>query len=530
MAPPSGPAPTLTVADALRLPVLRRGLPEVHAGADALDRPIRWVHAGEAPSLPDLLVGGELLLTTGMGIGRTAGEQRRFVARLAEHGLAALVIELGSAHAAPPPALVRAAEEHDLPLIALRREVPFVAVTEAIHTEIVNSHYALLRRGEEIHRRLTALMLDGHGLPEVLGALAEMLRNPVSLERADGQLLYHAQPPGTAGDPRDAGGEETASAPVQTGGQRPPLRLVVAAAVGPLLPVTSLALGHAAEIVALALLRARQEEELVIRQRGNVLADLAAGRVGGADAARQVEAVGLRPAPELVLPVAVTLRTGAAADATDTAATLIGDAQRDLDARGARALFGAQSGAGRLLGVVALHDPAARAEVAGMVAAAARRAVARRLGPAEVVVAAGRPAGWDAAGAELRLAADCATAAALLPPAPWFAVEDLEVERLLWRWRGDEELAAFVRRVLGPLLDHDARRKSPLLPTLEALLANGGRKAEAARALHVNRQGLYHRIERLQRLLDADLDDAADRLRVALALHARRYVGSPPTT
>src|SRR5579875_789179 len=101
----------ITVAEALALPVLRRGLPEVLCGEDALDRPIRWVHAGEVPNIAALLVGGELLLTTGMGVAPRAAEQRAFVRDLAERGVAALVIELGSSLQTIPEALRDGARE-----------------------------------------------------------------------------------------------------------------------------------------------------------------------------------------------------------------------------------------------------------------------------------------------------------------------------------------------------------------------------------------------------------------------------------
>ena len=64
----------ITVQRALELPGLRGGLPEILAGADRLQRTVRWVHAGEVPNIASLLKGGELLLTTGYGLGtRPAG-------------------------------------------------------------------------------------------------------------------------------------------------------------------------------------------------------------------------------------------------------------------------------------------------------------------------------------------------------------------------------------------------------------------------------------------------------------------------
>ncbi len=205
----------ITVQRALELPGLRGGLPEVVAGADRLNRTVRWVHAGEVPNIASLLKGGELLLTTGLGLGTRPAEQRAFVRRLADRGIAALVVELGPRFSRLPSTIVETARTAGLPLVQLHREVPFVSVTEEVHTEIVNGHYTLLRRAEEVHRRCTEALLGGGGIPQVLGILADFTANPVFLETADAQLLYaggarigrgvRGPPPGVGGPARSAG-------------------------------------------------------------------------------------------------------------------------------------------------------------------------------------------------------------------------------------------------------------------------------------------------------------------------------------
>ncbi|CAI4154542.1 PucR domain-containing protein [Streptomyces albidoflavus] len=207
----------ITVRRALELPGLRGGLPEVLTGEEQLDRPVRWVHAGEAPNLPALLKGGELLLTTGLGIGARPADQRAFVRKLAERGIAALVVELGPRFPQLPAALVDTARAAGLPLVQLHREVPFVTVTEQVHTELVNSHYALLRQAEEVDRRCTRALLDGGGVPRVLRTLAEFAAEPVFLETADGRLLYAAARPATTGRTRSTSGKGCGPAVPPTG-------------------------------------------------------------------------------------------------------------------------------------------------------------------------------------------------------------------------------------------------------------------------------------------------------------------------
>ena len=47
---------------------MRHGSPRLVAGEDGLDRPVRWVHVAEVPDIATLLRGGELVLTTGIGL------------------------------------------------------------------------------------------------------------------------------------------------------------------------------------------------------------------------------------------------------------------------------------------------------------------------------------------------------------------------------------------------------------------------------------------------------------------------------
>jgi purine catabolism regulator len=520
-----------TVRDVLELPVLRRGLPDVVAGRSAIDRAIRWVHSGEVANMATLLVGGELLLTTGMGIGQRSRAQEQFVETLAEREIAALVVELGGAFDELPDAMVGAAHAHELPLVALRRPVPFVEVTEAVHTQLVSARYAALQRSEAIHRRLTALMLQGDGIPEVLAAVADTLRGAVFLESRGGRPLLHAAPSDRDVDPLavraalrtgapDGRWRNAVHAEVPMGHDQPPGQLVLVPLSPPPDPAAEMVLQQTAGLIGLALMRSRQEDELLSRERGNFLADLADGRIAASDAERAAVSLGLDPAPPSVMPLAAAVSVRGAVSGAERA-MLLRDVQRQLRGHGLVVLLGPAPEGASVLGVVGLRGEEQRKSAADMVARQLRETVARRLGAGEVAIAAGRAGSWADCGAGLRLAMECAAAAAALPPAPWHDVGALELPRLLWRWRKDEELARFVDRTLGPLLEHDRQRKIRLLPTLEALIQNGGRKAETARALHLNRQALYHRLHRIEQLLDVDLSDAEHLVAVHVALHAR---------
>ena len=533
----------ITVQRALELPGLRSGLPEIIAGADRLSRTVRWVHAGEVPNIASLLKGGELLLTTGYGLGTRPAEQRAFVRTLAERGIAALVVELGPRFSRLPAALVDTARAANLPLVQLHREVPFVAVTEEIHTEIVNGHYALLQRAEEVHRRCTEARLGGGGVPQVLGILAGFSGNPVFLETADGRLLYAAGEGPEGADPlqvweglrgphKDAPPPPAGSVLVDVPGGGPGTggsvraRLVSLPVRSPLSPVHRIAAERAAGILAVVLMQARQEEELAARGRGDFLTDLAEGRVSAEDAPAQARVLGFKPGGSPVLPV--VMRVGdPLSPAGGGWAVLARAVSEELAAVGVPVLLGVRPVEGRVLVLLGLRSESERAAVADRVAAALRagveRAGMRRPGTPPPVVVVGMPGGWAAASAGLRHAAETATAAQGLTDRPWYDARRLDIDLLLWRLRDHPDLAAFVDRAIGPLRDHDRRSKPPLLPTLETYLAHAGRKAETARELHLNRQTLYNRLARIGELLGTDLDDPQTVLALSLALRARRH-------
>ncbi|MGW7648394.1 PucR family transcriptional regulator [Streptomyces bobili] len=529
----------ITVRRALELPGLRSGLPEILAGAERLDRTVRWVHAGEVPNIASLLKGGELLLTTGYGLGTRPAEQRAFVRTLAERGIAALVIELGPRFDRLPVALVETARSTGLPLVQLHREVPFVAVTEEIHTEIVNGHYALLQQAEEVHRRCTRALLGGGGIPQVLGILADFSDNPVFLETTDGQLLYAAGSGPEGADPLQVweglrGPHKDAPADsvlVDVPGGGPGAgavraRLALLPVRAPLAPVHRIAAERAAGILAVVLMQARQEEELAARGRGDFLTDLAEGRIAAEDAPAQARVLGFKPGDSPLLPV--VMRLGDTLSPGGGWAVLARAVAEELASVGVPVLLGVRPVEGRVPLLLGLRTESERSAVADRVAAALRAGVERagiqRPGAQPPVVVVGVAGGWAAASAGLRHAAETATAAQGLSDRPWYDARRLDIDLLLWRLRDHPDLAAFVDRAIGPVRDHDHRSRPPLLPTLETYLAHAGRKAETARELHLNRQTLYNRLARIGELLGTDLDDPQTVLALSLALRARRLV------
>ncbi|MGC4814510.1 PucR family transcriptional regulator [Micromonospora sp. DT228] len=179
-----------TVREVLALDPVRHGAPRMVAGDAGLDRPVRWVHVAEVPDIATLLGGGELVLTTGIGLPGDDAGLRAFIGDLADVGVSGLVVELGRRYVSGVPrVMVAAAERRGLPLVELRRATPFVRITEAVHALIVDAQLTELRATEEIHQRFNDLSVEGADTAEVIRQAAELSGCPVVLENLSRQVL-----------------------------------------------------------------------------------------------------------------------------------------------------------------------------------------------------------------------------------------------------------------------------------------------------------------------------------------------------
>jgi len=540
-------APTL--GEVLALPALASGRPTVLAGADRLDTRVRWAHVAEVPEVPALLRGGELVLTTGIGLPRDDAGLRAFLHALAAVPAAALVVELGRAWTDRLPAvMVRTASELRLPLVELRRQVAFVEVTEAVHALVLDAQVAQLRAAQEVHEAFTALTVDGATPERVLRQVALMSGAPVVLENLTHQVLAHdaagadatrlldrwesrsrrATVEGRTGWDGDAGLLVT-----MVGARGQDWGRLVLVRDEPPSEVDAVLVERAAAALALNRLVARDLESLERQTHRSLLTALLAHPTPDPDVLLRARALGVPLEGRRLLGIVVRpwQPVGGATGGLEGQARL-----RDLGEAVAHAARTASVAAlagpvdDRGIGLLAALAPRDReAEVLTGLAEQVRRAVRGRLPHVDadrLVVAAGSLVGGPRdARRSLIEAGQVADAAARLAPsataAPFLRLPDLRLRGLLQLVRDDPRLQTFVERELGALLAHDAATGDELVGVLRAHLVAGRNKSTAAAALHLSRPAFYDRLTRIGTILGADLDDVETCLSLHVALLAR---------
>jgi purine catabolism regulator len=507
--------PMLTIGDLVRdleLPVL--------TGEAGLDHPVRWVHISELPDPTPWLSGGELLLTTGMQLD-TADHQREFVARLADRKLAGLGVGTGFRHETVPKALLDAAAERELPVFEVPYEVPFIAITEAAFTQLVNEQYAVMRRALAAHERLERVVLSERGLEALAADLATVIEGSVLVFDARGELRAQSAPLAeemlaalrdevrTRGRDARAFGPSVDAAglalPVTSEREPGPEAWLVALKGASLSDFDRLTLHQAVTLVALELLRERVAAETERRLAGDVLRGLVSGELGGRELVRRLEPFGL--VEEIATIVAAN---GAEAS--------LAEALRD---EASPALVASAAGLS-----CALVPGACEEELFALAGRVAKRMAPTRLGVGRAVEAGRARRSFH----EARCALEAVALAGDVNGSGVATYKQLGSFELLLSLQDDDALRLFCDSILGPIESSEGRYGGELLRSLEAFIEENGQWERAARRLYCHRHTLRYRMRRVEELTGRSLDNARDRIDFWLALRGRELVASERVT
>ncbi len=515
---PYNPPVPVTVKDILAVPGLALRLV---AGKPGISRPVRWVHVSELEDPTPWLKGGELLLTTGMGVGGTPAKQRAYVRRLVEAGLAGLGFGVGFSHARAPRPLVSAADQCDFPVFEVPYPVPFIAITEAVFSRLAAEQYEVLQRAVDAEHVLTRAVMEGEGVQGIARSLADVTGGWVLLldlhgiplaatsratrQRAERvwQELRESRPQGTGFSLTVLDrGHHVWIQPVGAHG-----RVEAFLAVGkPEAPtqLDRIVAGHALSLFAIELDKARAVEEERRRLQGDFFEELARGAVAPGEVGRGLARFGFaRDAPVAVLSV-----EGAPPDELSHAA------QDHFSREGGGFLVSTHPGGIHVL----------RPAASGLDLEALREALGARVG-AELRIGAGSPRPPSEVGRSLREARYALQVCRL---EGWGSAgfEDLGTYRLLLSMAEPDALQAFADSLLAPLDAYDREHGGELVPSLKAFLEHNARWESAAAHLYVHRHTLRYRMRKVEELTGRDLSSSFDRMEFWLALRARELLAA----
>lgn len=532
--------------------VYRLALPpgtEVLYGAESLTRPVSWACSlrPSPPAFPKL-TGNELALVDMDDLRQLDPRMRldRVIQSLRQARVAAMAV-LGNV----PQSAVDAAKEQQMPLFVLPSAEPLVEVERAVIRLIVDREGYIAALSADLQRELTQLELDGRGMEAIAERLFQFIQQPVIFLRDDGQINVYTGlqelPERTrerilAGLPNITSLRSWAASQKQT---------ELSETVG-LLKLTDERLPYDQSVVAPIVAGDRvQGYCLVLRTSGIAYGQgvstiegmcvLQGANVAALEWSRQ-NAVGviqeqMRAAflDELLaseiadeqswiqrgnsLGYSLNEPHAAWIVAADNAPEWMSVLNQFLHAQ-RRTILMSRRSEGMLLfwptddPKSARHLKSAAAELADMLVAHAPKA--------KVIIGLGRPATrpgeWLRS---LQQAQESWHMGKSWHTAPVTYFGDLGLYQLLTALGGNAEAARFFRKTVRPLIEHDENRNAELVETLEAFFACHGNLSQTATRLHIHRNTLTYRLERIAAITRLDLEDPDARFSLQLALKLR---------
>ncbi|WP_194291100.1 PucR family transcriptional regulator [Nocardia aurantia] len=501
-------------------------------GSRHLDRRIRWVYTTDLLAPRRYLSGGEVVLTSTTWR-RRPEDSDYFVRMLADGGAVALMAGTAMLGAMPHD-LVRACAQYEIPLFQVPDELSFGEIAETVIGRLHEERAGELERMVGRHRRLLHGFTRGDGL----SAATDLLRTELGVASwtmsLTGRVLSGDCPRSAevrrtaarhaAAAPRLPICRDTAEGPItllalaaDSAPQAPAQVLACAADLRDWSPTERETVEEVAEFLAAGL--ARRDESA--RQRRDQLARLAAllDR-DDTDPARLVAGApgaGLDlGAPHLLL----RARIAGAAAPGELARQILEEMSAHLTPDGVTATIGTGPDSSAVA-VLPLPDRAAPTpdelrELLDSFGPAVGGGDIRVGAGASDIGARGLRRSWDQAGHALLVAERRPDGPALI------GIDEVDTFGMLLAGTPDSLRRSYCQRVLGPILDYDARCRTDLLDTLAAYLAASGSWHAVATQRHMHVNTLRYRIRRVEELTGRDLSQWRDRFDFQLALDLRR--------
>ncbi|MBT2266102.1 PucR family transcriptional regulator ligand-binding domain-containing protein [Rhodococcus erythropolis] len=503
----------LTLAPGLGLVILAG-----HAGAG---NPIEWAHSTELARPSPWLSGGELVMTTGLGVGTNDYDQFAYVSALVSAGASGLAFDTGTTFDRVPEGILAAGNALAFPIISVPPSTPFIAITRAVIDDLTNDQVRDVQRVVDRQESLARATVRG-GITTLISALGRLLSSTVVLVGSDLDVLA-ADGANTDNATKvvQVFGESARDASARRGqvskvvvddngyftlqtvsaGPRTQAYLVVGSP-SLLTPSERLLVAHAISMVSIELGKPTKVVDAEQRLRACVT--------------RALLTLGELLDESLLRHFGFGSETTAAAVVLSNVGPLL-EAERQTTAYlGQRniAFLCAATDDGLLLVLTA--------DRAGDTAAALREHLSRQL---QREVASG--IGSSTKVSDIASSARQATIVAhLTTPGESIYFTELTGVGFLLGQRSMADLRAWEQSLLG-VLDTDATRASGvnnLICTLASFLDHNGEREAAAAALGVHRHTLRNRLNKITQLTGKNLDTASVRAELWLAIKARKMV------
>lgn len=162
---------------------------KILAGKKGMNKIVRKVTVAEVPDAANWLHGGELVCTTAYFISKEVKYQVEWIESLSNNGAVALAIKTDRFLGEVPESIIEVANNLNFPIIELPPEITWPEVIESVMNPIMHKQIQTLQRADEIHTKLTSLVLADEPIKVIADQISSLVGNPIIIEDARLELI-----------------------------------------------------------------------------------------------------------------------------------------------------------------------------------------------------------------------------------------------------------------------------------------------------------------------------------------------------
>lgn len=191
----------ITVEQLCQLQIFKDGF-RLIAGHEGLAKGVQHVTVAEVPDFTDFDLGKELfVLTTFFAFHNDSDRIAEAAIKLCRKNISALAIKVDRFIDTVPPAVIKIANENQLPLFLVSKNIAFREIIGEISTEIINSQLNTIKTLNDQHEVLMSSILKGDKIEEFIHTLGESLQRYCACVSFSKTILAKYAPEGLAEEP-----------------------------------------------------------------------------------------------------------------------------------------------------------------------------------------------------------------------------------------------------------------------------------------------------------------------------------------
>lgn len=179
----------MNVGETLLIGELQKG--KLIAGHSGLHRKVNFVEVLEVPEVSSWITPGVLMMTTFYSTKDEPEMQIKVISDLIEKNAAGIVIKLGRFIEKLPKKVLELANEHDFPIISIPKDVSYIKILNPLYEKL----FLEKQKKEQflLNPLLEILDSESHSIEEVLNKMKDSLNLPIYIEDLEGRLLYASE-------------------------------------------------------------------------------------------------------------------------------------------------------------------------------------------------------------------------------------------------------------------------------------------------------------------------------------------------